>query len=331
MADELKVYALDDGSNKRQTMTKEQIIAAIIQAVNEGTIKNIDAGFISNIKELNKQNTFSFWIGTQAEFLALNEKRNDLIYLFTDDPFVNDVNEEIAQLQSSVDDLDTKIDDEITNLSGELKNGTIVVDTAKRSSISLPVAYKLYSDFYIVNNSVKNSVELSFSKDYLENNATTYSAFKLVLVLSASAVVTQASGTVNIDLGEFKTYEIPVFISDNPNNNDANSIKLGKVDKRTYTANIHNTSGVYSDSTQGQGHIHCVDINMSLSISKELIGDTIRVKINVDGVNALDIDHVVATGTANGRVSSTDTYVISDKVKVRLDSIELFKLGESLS
>lgn len=102
MAEETKVYALDDGKNAHETMTKEQIVAAIMQAVNEGTISDIDAGFITKIQEMNRKGELQFWVGTMAEFNALGTKDPDTLYLFTDDPTVEDLEAAIEAVQNGL-------------------------------------------------------------------------------------------------------------------------------------------------------------------------------------------------------------------------------------
>lgn len=101
MADELKVFALDEGANKHQTMTKEQILAAIVQAVNDGTIGNIDTGFITKIQEINNKTNLKVWIGTNAEFTALPTKDTDTLYLFTDDPTIDDMEDAVTAVEES--------------------------------------------------------------------------------------------------------------------------------------------------------------------------------------------------------------------------------------
>lgn len=72
MADERTYYCFCADNCKFETMTKEQIIAAIVQAVESGTVQDIDAGFITKIKETGTNGTLTFWKGTEAEFNALS-------------------------------------------------------------------------------------------------------------------------------------------------------------------------------------------------------------------------------------------------------------------
>ena len=67
-----KVYVLCDNSCKYEGMTKEQILTAIMQAVENGEIKDVDTGFITTIKSVGTEKGLSFWFGTEAEFNALS-------------------------------------------------------------------------------------------------------------------------------------------------------------------------------------------------------------------------------------------------------------------
>lgn len=104
------VYALDDGANKWEAMTKEQILTAIMQAVNEGTIGDIDSGFVTTIKEMNEQKGIKLWIGTMAEYQALGGKDPNTIYLFTDDPTLQDIESNFENISNRLDEIEEKIE-----------------------------------------------------------------------------------------------------------------------------------------------------------------------------------------------------------------------------
>ena len=123
MLDETNVYALDEGKNSWLTMSKEQILTAIMQAVNEGTIGNIDAGFVTKLQEMNNQNVVKFWLGTMTQFEALTEKDENTLYIFTDDPTLDDI-------ESNFDDVNKKIDDIV-------KGETTVDNAAKVNGLEI--------------------------------------------------------------------------------------------------------------------------------------------------------------------------------------------------
>lgn len=86
MADnERNYYVLSENNCKFESFTKEQILSAIQQAVDSGEIKNVDTGFVTKIKEQNKNAGLMFWVGTQAEYNALESKKNNCLYIITDD------------------------------------------------------------------------------------------------------------------------------------------------------------------------------------------------------------------------------------------------------
>lgn len=84
---------------KSESMTKEQILSAIEQAVRTGEIKDVDAGFITTIREKNKNVNLSFWLGTSAEYNALTAKDESCIYILTDDMIGADIVALIAELK----------------------------------------------------------------------------------------------------------------------------------------------------------------------------------------------------------------------------------------
>lgn len=81
-----KVYAICDANCRWETMTKEQIIAAIAEATGV-TVTNVDEAFITMLKEQNNGESVRFWVGTQAEYNTLVNAglvENGVIYLTED-------------------------------------------------------------------------------------------------------------------------------------------------------------------------------------------------------------------------------------------------------
>lgn len=95
-------YCLCDSDCKYETLNKEQIIAAIAEAT--GTVpSDVDTGFITMIKEQNKNVNLKFWRGSQAEYNALTEKDNNTYYIIIDDTFRSDTNNSISTITSNLD------------------------------------------------------------------------------------------------------------------------------------------------------------------------------------------------------------------------------------
>lgn len=103
-----RVYVICDQNCKFESMTKEQIYAAILQAVNEGTIGNIDAGFITTIKTINGV-PLRFFVGEQAAYDALTAaEKKDLFAIITNDTTRAGLVEALEALKKSVEALDKR-------------------------------------------------------------------------------------------------------------------------------------------------------------------------------------------------------------------------------
>lgn len=81
-------------------MTKEQIITAIQQIVETGEVQDLDTGFVTTLKEQNHGVGFKIWLGTTAEFEALETIDPDTLYIKTDDDSADLVNTAIAMYSS---------------------------------------------------------------------------------------------------------------------------------------------------------------------------------------------------------------------------------------
>lgn len=106
-----RVYFCFCGDNcKFETMTKEQILAAIAEATGN-TVTNIDDAFITKIKEKNKGAAVSVWFGTEAEYNAITEKDPYCIYVKTDDKTIEGINTKIEDINNEIKDINTEIED----------------------------------------------------------------------------------------------------------------------------------------------------------------------------------------------------------------------------
>ena len=94
---ERKYYCFCDSNCKFETMTKEQILAAIAQAVETGSVGDCDTGFVTKIKELNGGKTVTFWVGRQVEYNALQEKDSNCMYIITDDTLHADIDKALKE------------------------------------------------------------------------------------------------------------------------------------------------------------------------------------------------------------------------------------------
>ena len=95
-------YVIDGNKCLFEGMTKEQILSAITQAVETHEISDVDTGFVTMLKEANKNKSLSVWVGTTAEYNALTEKTEDCVYFLTDDTELEDLENAIAQLTAQI-------------------------------------------------------------------------------------------------------------------------------------------------------------------------------------------------------------------------------------
>lgn len=104
-----KVYFCFCNDNcKFETMTKEQIIAAIAEATGN-TPTEIDAAFITKIKEQNKGNSLIFWLGTTAEYNAIETKDPNCFYIKTDDTTIEDITTAITTIIDEIEEIKKNI------------------------------------------------------------------------------------------------------------------------------------------------------------------------------------------------------------------------------
>lgn len=100
------IYVHDEKHNRYEGMTKEQIINAIVQAVEQGEITDLDDGFITKIKELNGNQNIQIWIGTTAQFNAIATKAANTLYILTDDDSADSWDTIAEQLNTLSDEYD---------------------------------------------------------------------------------------------------------------------------------------------------------------------------------------------------------------------------------
>lgn len=102
MSEERQYYVICQDGCEFPAMTKEQILAAIQQAVESHEIADVDSGFVTTIKEQNKNTGIKFWFGTTAQFNALSTKQGNTMYILTDDDTQESIETAIEELQSAV-------------------------------------------------------------------------------------------------------------------------------------------------------------------------------------------------------------------------------------
>ena len=100
-----KYYVVGYGNNLYESMTKEEILAAITQAVSTHTIGNVDTGFVTTLKEINNNKGLKVWIGSTAEYNAIQNKETNCLYILTDDTILEDIETLVNDLTTQVNNL----------------------------------------------------------------------------------------------------------------------------------------------------------------------------------------------------------------------------------
>lgn len=99
---ERKYYCFCDSNCKFETMTKEQILAAIVQAVETGAVQDVDTGFVTKLKETNGGGYVTAWVGTRAQYNALAEHPKNCIWVITDDTTEQDIEQLLARFDEDI-------------------------------------------------------------------------------------------------------------------------------------------------------------------------------------------------------------------------------------
>ena len=90
-------YVVSDDKCFYEGMTKEQILAAITQAIETHEIHDVDTGFVTTLKEQNQNKALTFWIGTTAQYNEISPKVENCLYILTDDTELEDLEAEIRR------------------------------------------------------------------------------------------------------------------------------------------------------------------------------------------------------------------------------------------
>lgn len=108
MSDGRKYYVLCDANCKFEGMTKEQILTAIAQAVENGTVGDIDTGFVTTVKTITGA-PLKFFAGTQYEYEQLtDEQRQNLFAIITNDVTKEGISEMLSEHSETLSELSEK-------------------------------------------------------------------------------------------------------------------------------------------------------------------------------------------------------------------------------
>ena len=102
MSEQRNVWGFCDDNCKFLVYTREEVLSLLQQAINDGSLQNIDPEYaaIKKIVDSNGGDNITFWTGTEAEFNALDPKpaisyfiprrgSDGTIYICLDDSHIN--------------------------------------------------------------------------------------------------------------------------------------------------------------------------------------------------------------------------------------------------
>lgn len=210
-----RVYFCFCGDNcKFETMTKEQIITAIYEAALYGQIQNIDDGFITKVKEQNKGETLTFWLGTTAEFNAIEEEDPKCFYIKTDDTAFEDMAKEIEAIKEATEK-------RLDALSEEIRKSRVYGDMDSFTASQLP----LYG--------------------YITSNCT---VLKFLLPLSKTVIV----DTVTVNILDIYVGGVQGSFGDKIQAaSDINYFTEAAIVENGILFAVHNTTGAFSNAVNG--------------------------------------------------------------------------------
>ena len=135
-----------------EAMTKEQILAAIVEAVEGGTISDVNTGFVTTIKEQNNGVGLMFWVGTTAQYNAIETKQNNVLYIKTDDTSAQAINSAIAALQETQTSQGGSISTILTTLASvkSVTDAIAFVEDYEDNSLTLIQMFQKYSTKHYV-------------------------------------------------------------------------------------------------------------------------------------------------------------------------------------
>ena len=100
-------YVVNKDDCLTEGMSKEQILTAIEQSLEQGYVSNPDSAVFSKIKEIRANGTAQIWIGTEAQFNAISPAptigksvvrigENGVMYICSDDSTLNDLSNHLS-------------------------------------------------------------------------------------------------------------------------------------------------------------------------------------------------------------------------------------------
>lgn len=162
MADERTYFVLCADNCRFEGMTKEQILSAITQAVELGEIRDVDTGFVTKIKEKNGGMQVTLWVGTQAQYNAIEVPDVNCLYIITDDRTVQEMQDAIVSLQEKIERIEAG--NAVIDISSSVQLNLITPSGAALQEINKKYLYckSLGIVFYNINGAVNFTTDSTY-------------------------------------------------------------------------------------------------------------------------------------------------------------------------
>lgn len=110
-------------------LTKEQVYELIYGTTGK-VPTGVDEGFITKLKEQRAQADVSIWVGTNAEYNALETKDDNVLYVVTDDPFFQELDERMKVIEDSIATIDPTLRTMMDQKTAEIDEWMQAIDEA---------------------------------------------------------------------------------------------------------------------------------------------------------------------------------------------------------
>lgn len=193
-----KVYVVCDNSCKYESMTKEQILTAITQAVENGEVKDIDAGFITKLQEQNNKAALTVWIGTSAQYNAIEEKAENCLYILTDET----TEEQIVETATMAFDCANAAHDRLNRFNKVLLEAEWVINSGEQVTTKLNDDVRQYSLI---------AINYNIYKETANGQRSTLFCSTLVYGRQLPDAAVSATGVANVWGGSYVNNELMCF------------------------------------------------------------------------------------------------------------------------
>lgn len=133
-------HKLSELENDADFLTREEITTLVNNIIATGSVGDVDTGFVTRLVEQNKKKALKFWVGTQAEYNAIDNPTANTFYIITDDTFKTDIEAAIQRLTERVEEI------EHPNFEAELAELQTAVTALETSNQQLQTALTTAQD-----------------------------------------------------------------------------------------------------------------------------------------------------------------------------------------